>query len=94
MRRNDKEDEPVRLVPDRPRQVESPDETLKDLYETLVEACINLRRVASDPVISLRERERVFAKADGVNLAISYVVKMLRASQGEIYSLDRRRQPS
>jgi hypothetical protein len=58
--------------------------TLMEVYEALVQECINLRRVGSDPAIPLRERTRLMAMADGVNVAITHVVETLRSSQREV----------
>jgi hypothetical protein len=57
---------------------------MMEVYDELVGVCTNLRRVGSDPVISLNQRNRLMAMADGVNLAITHVVEKLRDSRGEV----------
>ena len=59
---------------------------LLDIYNELVQTCTNLRRAGSDPVISLDERNRLMATADGVNMAITHVVEMLRGSDAATVS--------
>lgn len=56
---------------------------LMEVYDELVRTCTNLRRAGCDPVISMRERDRLMAMADGVNMAISQVVEMLRVAHVE-----------